>query len=234
MNMHEHRRKRLIALLEDRYENDRKKFCDESNLSESRLGQLLSSTYRDGQGFGEKAARRLEKRLGLNPLYFELLMLGETSAHQAYRQQSIASADADEMVFIRQVSLTLKPDAIHPDIAEIKHAHAVICLHRSWLKSHGLLPEHLIAVAIDDASMMPRLVAGDIVVVNTANTMPQDNVVFLINYKGAIVIRRLTRDLGHWYLSADNSNRKLYQREQFLPDDAEVLGRVVFLAGAFN
>ena len=54
--MHEHRRKRLIALLEDRYENDRKKFCDESNLSESRLGQLLSPTYRGGQGFGEKAA----------------------------------------------------------------------------------------------------------------------------------------------------------------------------------
>jgi len=161
-------------------------------------------------------------------------MLGETSAHQAYRQQSNAGTDVDDMVFIRQVSLTLKPDAIHPDIAEIKHAQAVICLHRNWLKAHKLLPEHLIAVAIDDASMAPRLVAGDIVVINTASTVPQDNIVFLINYKGAIVVRRLTRDLGRWYLSADNGNRKNYQREQFLPEDAEVLGRVVFLAGAIN
>jgi hypothetical protein len=232
MNMHEHRRKRLAALLQDRYKNDRKKFCDDSNLSESRLGQLLSSTYRAGQGFGEKAARRLEKRLGLNPLYFELLMIGETSAHHAYRKQSEAGANPDDMVFVRQVTLTMKPGKTQPDIDEVIQAQAVLCLHRSWLGSKEILPEHLLAVLIDDASMAPRLSAGDLAVVNTNDTVPQDNGVYLINCQGSIVVRRLIRDFGNWFMSGDNGNRKHYQREALLPDHHEVLGRIVFMAGA--
>jgi len=233
MDMHEHRRKRLAALLQDHYDNDRKKFCDDSNLSESRLGQLLSPSYRGGQGFGEKAARRLEKRLGLNPLYFELLMLGETSAHLAYRQHANTATDADDMIFVRQVSLTIVPGAIYPDITELKHAQAVLCLQRKWLQSQDLLPENLLAITIEDASMLPRLACGDIAVINTASTIPKDNGIFLINCRGALVVRRITRDLGGWYLSADNPNRKYYQREQFQPEVCEVLGRVVFLAGAY-
>lgn len=233
MNMHEHRRKRLIALLQDRYKNDRKKFCDESNLSESRLGQLLSASYRSGQGFGEKAARRLEKRLGLNPLYFELLMIGETSAHRAYRQQSNIDANVDDMIFIRQVTLKIMPGTVPPDIDEVMQAQAVLCLHRSWLKDKNILPEHLLAITIDDASMSPRLSTGDIAVINTGDTEPKDNAVYLINYNGTAVVRRMTRDLDNWFLSADNSNRKHYQRQPFLPHANLVLGRVVFLAGPY-
>jgi hypothetical protein len=234
MNMHEHRRKRLAALLRDRYQNDRRKFCDDSNLSESRLGQLLSSTYRNGLGFGEKAARRLEKRLGLNPLYFELLMIGETSAHLAYRKQSDSSAEPDDMVFVRQVTLKMTAGNIQPDIEEVMQAQAVLCLHRDWLGGHSILPEQLIAVAIDDASMAPRLNSGDIAVINTHDTVPQDNDVYLINYNGNIVVRRMTRDFGNWFLSADNNDSKLYHREEFVADTSEVLGRVVFLAGPYN
>ncbi len=234
MDMHEHRRKRLAALLQDHYKNDRKKFCDESNLSESRLGQLLSSTYRGGQGFGEKAARRLEQRLGLNPLYFELLMIGETSAHHAYRIQSDSGKNPDDMVFVRQVRLTIKAGNVQPDIEEVMQANAVLCLHRDWLCAHSILPEQLIAIAIDDAAMDPRLSDGDIAVINTNDTTPVDNGVYLLNFKGSIVVRRLTRDVGRWFLSPDNINRKHYHREELSAEHSEVLGRVVFLAGPYH
>lgn len=233
MNMHEHRRKRLIALLQDRYQNNRRQFCDESNLSESRLGQLLSPTYRGGQGFGEKAARRLEKRLGLNPLYFELLMIGETSAHLAYRGQASSGENVDDIIFIRQVSLIPKEGSSHPDIAEVKQADAVLSLHRNWLNGHDLIPEHLIAIAIEDAGMAPRLATGDIVVIDTASTEPIDNGIFLLNVNGTVSVRRLILDLGQWYISADNPNRKHYQRQSFDANESEILGRVVFHAGAF-
>lgn len=69
--LYERRKFHLARLIESNSFGSRVAFCNSAGIDESRLGQLLSAKWRNGQAFGERAARNLEKRLGLPALYFE-------------------------------------------------------------------------------------------------------------------------------------------------------------------
>lgn len=71
MDMYKHRRQRLLDLINARFDGERVRFCDSITMSESRLAQLLSSTYREGTAFTEKTARKLERLAGLPAMYFD-------------------------------------------------------------------------------------------------------------------------------------------------------------------
>ena len=228
MDMHEHRRKRLLALIADRYDGDRQQVCDASGMSESRLAQLLSSSYRRGQGFGEKAARALEERLHLDPLYFDQFAVGEMATPYVVRQTP--KTDADDAVTVRQVVLTLTAGSARTSMQEIAPTLCLWRFPKSWLKAHGLHADKLFAVAVTGAGMAPRLHEGDVVVVNGGDTALQDGAVYLINYRGEAILKRLALDLGRWFMTADNNAGKRYPRLEFDQPDCILLGRVILLA----
>jgi len=230
MDMHEHRRNRLQALIEDNYGGDRKTFCDASEISESRLAQLLSASYRDGQGFGEKAARSLEGRLGLSPLYFDLLAVGESTAQHLYQQHARTDAKTDESIRILQVNLKLIAGSARFKSEEVDPTLCVWRFSKSWFKERHLSADKLLAISVTGSSMAPNLKDGDVVVVNTADTQVKDNAVYLINYQGEAVVRRMALDFGRWYLSSDNTSRKQYQRQEFNDKKDVVIGRVILMA----
>jgi phage repressor protein C with HTH and peptisase S24 domain len=93
----------------------------------------------------------------------------------------------------------------------------------AWYAKKGLTPSKLFAVVVANGSMEPGLHDGDIVVVNTECTNPKDGHVFAVNYEGELVIKRLIRDAGEWWLSSDNLDQRRYQRK--------VCGEGVFLIG---
>src|SRR5450830_1892467 len=203
MDMHQHRRNRLQALIEDRYGNDRKTFCDASDLSESRLAQLLSSSYRDGQGFGEKAARALEARLHLDVLYFDLNAGADSAPRHLYQRHAQEAGRAGAMLWR---------------------------FHKSWLDAHQLIADKLFGMTVNGASMEPRLHDGDQVLVDTTDTRFQDGAVYLINYAGVAIIKRMTLDFGRWHMSSDNTSRKQYQRQEYDEQTCIVIGRIIYLA----
>jgi SOS-response transcriptional repressor LexA len=61
LNMDEHRRKRLAELIASRYKGDRGELIRESGYTKGRVAQFLSQ----GEPFGERSARELERRIGL-------------------------------------------------------------------------------------------------------------------------------------------------------------------------
>ena len=61
--------------------------------------------------------------------------------------------------------------------------------------------------------MEPGLYDGDVVVVNTEATTPKDGCVFAVNYEGEMVIKRLVRDAGSWWLCSDNPDQRRYPRK---------------------
>ena len=67
--MHALRRHKLRQLLEQKYSGDRGRFLADSGLTKGRLSQLL----KDGEPFGDTAARNLEERLRLDPGYFDTM-----------------------------------------------------------------------------------------------------------------------------------------------------------------
>jgi len=62
------RRARLVALIDKRFRGDRQAFLKKADLSKGRLTQLLDAK----ETFGERAARSLEKRLGLPAMWFDV------------------------------------------------------------------------------------------------------------------------------------------------------------------
>ena len=65
MNLYQRRQQNLLNFIAEKADGSRVAFCNTYDMTESRLAQLLSDTYRDGKAFGERAARSLEEKLGL-------------------------------------------------------------------------------------------------------------------------------------------------------------------------
>lgn len=84
---------------------------------------------------------------------------------------------------------------------------------KSWYERKGLKPEKLFATTVCNGSMEPGLYHDDTVVVNTAQSEPKDGFVFAVNYEGELVIKRLVRDDGQWWLSSDNPDQRRYPRK---------------------
>jgi len=106
-------------------------------MSESRLAQLLSPTYRGGYGFGEKAARNLESLLGIESLYFDLFAAAASSGANAYKRVAQSSAVGCDYIEIRNVALTLTagdPDfTIQVDDSDGR----LIGFRCEWFKARG-------------------------------------------------------------------------------------------------
>lgn len=103
---------------------------------------------------------------------------------------------------------------------------APIVFRRQWYVGRGLQPDKLFAVKVANGSMEPGLHDGDTVVVNTASTEPKDGVVFAVNYEGELVIKRLMRDAGQWWLASDNADQRRYPRK-VCDEHSVLIGEIV-------
>jgi phage repressor protein C with HTH and peptisase S24 domain len=88
-----------------------------------------------------------------------------------------------------------------------------LVFRRDWYEKNGYTPTKLFATYVANGSMEPGLYDGDTVVVNTEQIEPKDGVVFAVNYEGELVIKRLVRDDGQWWLASDNPDQRRYPRK---------------------
>ncbi|AVS75946.1 S24 family peptidase [Paracidovorax cattleyae] len=100
-----------------------------------------------------------------------------------------------------------------------------VALTHEWLERRSLRARDLIAVAVSDDSMQPSLHPGDVVAVDTHEPSPADGQVFVVDYEGACLVRRVVRDSGAWWLAAENALR--FPRKQLTTPSARLVGRVV-------
>lgn len=75
--------------------------------------------------------------------------------------------------------------------------------------------------------MEPNLWPGDQIIINTADTAPQDGTVFAVRYEGILLAKRLRRNAGQWWLDSDNPDKARYG-PKLLTEDARIVGRVVY------
>ena len=100
-----------------------------------------------------------------------------------------------------------------PDDDEV----APLLLHPSWLRSQSARPEHMVAIRVTGPDMEPSLFDGDTVVLNTNATTPADGKVFALDQDGTVILRRLNRDGGQWWLHADHPDQSRFPRKSFGP-----------------
>ena len=127
---------------------------------------------------------------------------------------------------IQRVRFKLSAGASGFSIEYEKGSHAPIVFPREWFDRHGYRPKKLFATGVANGSMEPGLYDGDTVVVNTEQTAPKDGRVFAVNYEGELVIKRLVRDDGQWWLSSDNPDQRRYPRK-VCHEGVRLIGEIV-------
>jgi len=127
---------------------------------------------------------------------------------------------------IRRVNIKLSAGASGFGVDYVEDDEAPIVFQRKWFERNGYNPAKLMAVRVCNGSMEPGLYDGDTVVINTADDTPKDGEVFAVNYEGELVIKRMVRDAGQWWLASDNPDQRRYPRK-VCGEDVFCIGRIV-------
>lgn len=139
----------------------------------------------------------------------------------------ITLSDSPDHILIRKVNIRLSAGIAGYAIEHLEEDGDPVSFRKNWLEKMGLRAEKLVAVYVRGDSMEPGLNDGDTVVINTDDTTPTDGDVYAINYEGELVIKRMTRDAGEWWLTSDNPDQRKHPRKSCQSPYCLVLGRVI-------
>jgi phage repressor protein C with HTH and peptisase S24 domain len=225
-----HRKMRLSELIAGPpYRGSQSEFGKAVGLSKGRITQLLSQE----QQFGERSARGICDKLGLDTHYFEAgfydTVIGDPpfgASKPTTQHLVVPLVENHDYPAIRRVKFKLQAGATGFGVEYLNEDGAPMVFHRDWFTSRGYTPSKLFAVKVTGSSMEPGLFDGDVVVVNTAQTNPKDGLVFAVNYEGELAVKRMHRDGGHWWLRSDNSDKVRYADKQ-CHDGVHIVGEVV-------
>lgn len=179
------------------------------------------------RGVGPALQQKLAERYpGWANMPGDAVVAGPRFARTAASLAPVSLDDNPDYPAIRRVRFKLSAGASGFGIEYINDPAPPIVFQREWYEQRGYLPAKLFAIKILNGSMEPGLFDGDTVVVNTAANEPRDGVVFAVNYEGELVIKRLVRDAGQWWLSSDNPDQSRYPRK-VCHEDVFILGEII-------
>lgn len=186
-------------------------------ISQSTVAEL----ERSGNGSSHVAVIAAVCRV--SPLW---LASGTGAMLDGIAKQAIDLENNPDYPAIRRVRFKLSAGASGFGVDYADDLGPPIVFQKDWYSSKGLVPEKLFATKVINGSMEPGLFDGDTVVVNTAQTEPRDGVVFAVNYEGEMVIKRLMRDDGQWWLTSDNPDQRRYPRK-VCHEGVRLIGEIV-------
>lgn len=151
---------------------------------------------------------------------------GVSSVPGALRME-IKEPHDQEFILIKKVKLRLSAGMTGFKTEPEFDDGGTIALDPKWVAKHRYNPEKLIAIKVKGESMEPALHEDDVVILNTDDNKPVDGVVFAVNYEGEVVVKRLSRDIGEWWLTSDNADQRKFHRKMCRNGDCIIIGRVV-------
>ena len=140
---------------------------------------------------------------------------------------SVAEQEDPNYLEIRAVRLKLSAGLTGVAIDQVIEDAKPILFQREWLEKNGYFAEDLVALKIRGESMAPRMEEGDLVVINMADKVPRDGLVYAVNYEGEDVVKRLVRENREWWLVSDNPDQKTYQRKLCRGASCIIIGQVI-------
>ena len=204
----ENRRDRLRQWIDEHFGGKQSAFVSAHSLNQGEISGLLKD-----KSFGSVKARNLESKTGMPERYLDARP-GELSLVAITKGPQLIDLDNNpDYPAIRRVRFALSAGAHGYAVEYEEEPAAPIVFKRQWYERNGYRPEKLFAVRVMNGSMEPGLYDGDVVVVNTEAATPKDGCVFAVNYEGEMVIKRLVRDAGAWWLSSDNPDQRRYPRK---------------------
>lgn len=106
-----------------------------------------------------------------------------------------------------------------------------ISFKTDWVINYlGIPPQDLSLVSVKGDSMEPTLSDGDMVLADLRANRIEDNAVYVLYSRGALLVRRLHRKLdGSLIVKGDNQAYETEVLTEEVAEDLEVVGRVVWM-----
>lgn len=208
------RREKLAVLIQEA--GSQAVLSEKIEKAPAQISQWLNASINSKTGkprvMSNAIAREIEAKIGKPQGWMDQPINGarEGGGNEA---ASINLENNPEYPPVRRVKFKLSAGASGFGVEYDDEEGAPIVFQRQWYEGRGLRPDKLFAVKVANGSMEPGLHHDDTVVVNTESTKPKDGAVFAVNYEGELVIKRLVRDSGQWWLSSDNANQQRYPRK---------------------
>lgn len=172
----------------------------------------------------------LAQALDCNPVWLETGQdeAGEVDGQRPKGSVKVVNLDNNpDYPAIRRVSLKAQAGVTGYAVDYMNDDGPPIVFRRDWYTMHNYRPEKMMAVRVAGESMVPSLYPGDLIVINSLQTEPKDGIAFVCIYEGEVVVKRLVRDSGQWWLSSDNPDQRRYPRKA-CDQSTEIVGEVVY------
>ncbi|MGI4846189.1 MAG: S24 family peptidase [Janthinobacterium lividum] len=217
------------------------KLAELAKTSAAYLSQIKNRTPDSKSGtpktMGDDMARRIEAAIGEQAGWmdvdhrepFQPGELDELLALAALNPRRVHAAGPDDpsMTQIRKVKLKVQAGITGFQVEPEHYDGETQGVPTSWIQREGLYKESLLSIVVRGESMEPGLHDGDSIVVNTADRKLVSGAVYVVNYEGEAVVKRMLRDAGQWWLVSDNPDQRRYHRQRCNGVECIVIGRVV-------
>lgn len=218
------------------------KLAEAASTSPAYLSQIRNRTPDSKTGtpkmMGDAMARRIEAALGEPHGWMDRSHLFQASTSEVAKDEMPAlppgarrvhASDEDDPTMTQIMKVKIKVQAgitgfqVEPEHYE-GETHGV---PTHWVQREGLHKASLLSIVVRGDSMEPSLYDGDTVVVNTADKKMVSGAVYVINYEGEAVVKRMIRDAGQWWLASDNPDQRKYHRQLCKGAECIVIGKVI-------
>lgn len=216
------------------------KLAEAAKTSAAYLSQIKNRTPDSKSGtpktMGDDMARRIEAAIGEQPGWMDVPHgKGEQPRAPedvlqllpgAMRVKAVGPGDP-ELTQIAKVRLKVQAGITGFQTEPENYDGETQGVPTRWVLREGLSQDALFAIVVKGESMEPALYEGDVIVMNSRDTKLVDGAVYVVNYEGEVVVKRMMRDAGQWWLSSDNADQRKYHRKLCKGADCIVIGRVV-------
>lgn len=216
------------------------KLAEAAKTSPAYLSQIKNRTPDSKSGtpktMGDDMARRIEAAIEEQPGWMDVPHTQSTTEDSitgalellpgAMRVRAVGPDDPD-LVQIMKVRLKVQAGITGFQVEPEHYDGETQGVPRKWILREGLPQDALLSIVVKGESMEPALYEGDVIVVNTRDTKLVDGAVYVVNYEGEAVVKRMIRDAGQWWLASDNADQRKFHRKLCKGAECIVIGRVV-------
>lgn len=216
------------------------KLAEDAKTSPAYLSQIKNRTPDSKSGtpkmMGDDMARRIEVAIGEQPGWMDVPH-GSPADEDAVANalallpgaMRVRAADQGDPNLMQIMKVKIKVQAgITGFQVEPEHYDGETqSVPTKWMLKEGLSRDALVATTVRGDSMEPALYDGDVIVVNTRDTQLVSGNVYVVNYEGEAVVKRMLRDAGQWWLTSDNPDQRKYHRQLCKGAECIIIGRVV-------
>lgn len=246
MDIHDIRRQRLKQIIAETYSGNAAKLAMEAELSSSYLSRIFTSNPTHRRNIGEKLARSIEQKLGLNegaldlPVYdsvlertpegFKVVPATPPAAQpnaeyvgmiSVWDDDTPVEEDEVEVPFLREVELAAGTGKTYIE----ETSRWKLRFGKYTLRRKGVQPENAVCVVVRGNSMEPILPDGSTVGVDRGATNIVDGKVYALKDDGMLRVKTLYR-LPGGMVRLRSYNRDEYSDEDRELESIEIIGRV--------